>query len=138
MESQLNLCCGPVLHKATREPAVQYATSITVYETAFPLSCSLVRPRRLLFLASIPPPRAVPGSRSAYSKPYNRTYEMLNPLALWHLTLSPPLILPSLLTHVSGTKACRLFLHCVIFPPFHVLINDTLPDPLTPYFEFLE
>ena len=45
------------------------------------------------------------------------------------------IMLPPLLAHAYETKARRLFLHRVVFPPFRVLVIDTPPDPLTPYFE---
>ena len=31
-----------------------------------------------------------------------------------------------------------VFLYCLVFPPFHILVTDTLLDPMTPDFEFLD
>ena len=45
-------------------------------------------------------------------------------------------MLPSLLAYTYETRALRLFLRCVVFPTFRVLVIDTPPDPLTPDFEF--
>ena len=120
---QLRSKYAPVLHIATREPAIQYATSSTSsteFTTASPLTTKLLITHPTILL-DLPSPSVVPGTRSACSTPLESCKRDVEPVSfalqrltpLRHYIYDVPISSHSYSSptspHVSEIISCRLF-----------------------------